>query len=389
MKTKINHTSWKNVTLAVTASFLLGGVALAEPTPTPPPIAVSLPIATLDTSIPGATVINKPVVTTNLDASLNYIGFQGDFTFDETVVTFAPPFVHAAGLTGGGNWNVSANILPGAGPIRILRVSAFALDSVPLNGSGVLYNLRMRRVSSTPGANTPLAWKPDPDNFLFIDADLNMFAPTQNDGLITITGPEGTPPPTPTPSATPTATATQPPTPTATDTPTATATATATPTATDTPTATATATPTATNTPTATPTATTNTDGYTDSNGDANGDSNSNANAHGDGDSYRNSDGNRDSYGNGDGDGDSDSNGDSDSDGDGDSDRNGHRHRHICTYANTFTYADGYRAPSANAVADVRAPDARIRQYHDVAWSWLGPDQSQRGCRHNQLVPGK
>jgi len=45
----------------------------------------------------------------------------------------------------------------------------------------------MTRVSSTPGANTPLTWQPAPDNFYFIDADLNNFAPGSTPpGSITI-----------------------------------------------------------------------------------------------------------------------------------------------------------------------------------------------------------
>jgi hypothetical protein len=123
--------------------------------------------------------------------------------------------------------------------MRTLRVSAFSLDFTPLSGSGTLYELRMLRVSSTPGASTPMTWAADPDNFIFIDADLNSHTPFQNNGLITITGPASTPSPTPTPG---------------TPTPTPTASATATPTASPTPAATATPTPSG--TPTATPTGT-------------------------------------------------------------------------------------------------------------------------------------
>ena len=78
MKTKINHTSWKSVTLAVTASLLMSGVASAGTT-----IVVSLPTDTFDTSIPIATVIIEPLNTTNIDPSLNYVGFQGDFTLTQ------------------------------------------------------------------------------------------------------------------------------------------------------------------------------------------------------------------------------------------------------------------------------------------------------------------
>ena len=217
MKTKINYTSWKIVTLAVTASLLISGAASAQtPTPSAAPVTVSLPIDTLDTTVPASTVVLKPVSTTNIDASLNYVGFQGDFTFDETVLTFSSPNpVQGAGLTGS-NWNVSGNVIPGPGPIRTLRVSAFSNDFTPLSGSGVLYQLRMLRVSGTPGASSPLTWAADPNNFFFIDTNLDSHVPAQDNGLITITGPPETP------SPTPTATATVPPTPTPTPTPTTT-----------------------------------------------------------------------------------------------------------------------------------------------------------------------
>src|SRR5438552_1212339 len=69
-------------------------------------ITVTLPTVSLDTSVPSSTVIVQSIMTTNIDPSLNYIGFQGDFTFDSSVVTFPNPVVQAAGLTGSG-WTVS------------------------------------------------------------------------------------------------------------------------------------------------------------------------------------------------------------------------------------------------------------------------------------------
>ena len=61
MKTTINHTTWKSVMLAVTASLLMSGIASAgstpTPTPTPTPIPVSLPIDSFPTSVPTTTVI--------------------------------------------------------------------------------------------------------------------------------------------------------------------------------------------------------------------------------------------------------------------------------------------------------------------------------------------
>src|ERR1051325_3654744 len=120
MKNKLNYTSWKFVVFAVLGSMLISGAAFGQtPTPSGTPITVSLPIDTLDTSIPNTTVVPKPVNTTNIDSSLHYVGFQADFNFDETILTFGTPPVMNAGLTGG-NWNVSGNVIPGGGPIRTL-----------------------------------------------------------------------------------------------------------------------------------------------------------------------------------------------------------------------------------------------------------------------------
>jgi hypothetical protein len=67
---------------------------------------------------------------------------------------------------------VSGNVLPGAGPIRTLRISAYSNDFTPLSGSGTLFNLSMTRVS--PAAqSTKLIWAAPPDEFIFIDAELN------------------------------------------------------------------------------------------------------------------------------------------------------------------------------------------------------------------------
>lgn len=197
---RLGRKTFTGLALALTVCLLASGGASAGPSRTPPTLTtVSLPTATFDISVPIDTVIIEPMVTTYIGPSLNYIGFQGDFTFDERVVSFTSPFVQAAGLTATG-WTVAANILPGAGPIRTLRVLGYVNDGLtPLNGSGILYELRMLRVSSTPNASAPLTWAAPPDNFLFIDFDLNTVTPAQNNGIITIVGPG--------PRATPTATA--------------------------------------------------------------------------------------------------------------------------------------------------------------------------------------
>jgi hypothetical protein len=110
------------------------------------------------------------VRTSAIDANHKLVGFQGDFTFDERVVSFASQPVSSAGLTG--NWNVSGNVLQGEGPIRTLRVVGFSNDFSPLMGEGTLFNLNMTQVGQ--GAqSTPLIWAAAPNQFMFIDADLN------------------------------------------------------------------------------------------------------------------------------------------------------------------------------------------------------------------------
>jgi hypothetical protein len=115
------------------------------------------------------------VTTSDIDAKNKLVGFQGDFTFDERVITFSDTPMQKAGLTRS-NWNVSGNILPGAGPIRTVRISALSTDLTPLSGSGTLFELRMTRVGNVaPG--TPLLWAAPPNHFIFIDADLNTQQP--------------------------------------------------------------------------------------------------------------------------------------------------------------------------------------------------------------------
>src|SRR4029077_14712804 len=114
-----------------------------------------------------------PVVTTAINPSSNLVGFQGDLTFDERVVTFQNDPVQKAGLTAG-NWNVAGNVLEGPGPIRTLRVSAYATDLTPLSGAGTLFELNIVKVNR---GNTQLNWTASPETFYFIDANLNTERP--------------------------------------------------------------------------------------------------------------------------------------------------------------------------------------------------------------------
>ena len=84
--------------------------------------SVALPDVTADQS---ASSFTATVRSSAIDAKNNLVGFQGDLTFDERVVTFESEPVRNAGLTAG-NWNVSGNVLPGPGPVRTLRISAFS-----------------------------------------------------------------------------------------------------------------------------------------------------------------------------------------------------------------------------------------------------------------------
>ena len=68
------------------------------------------------------------------------------------------------------------NVLPGKGPIRTLRISAYSNDFTPLSGSGTLFELRMSRVSQA-AQGTQLIWAAAPNYFIFIDADLKTQKP--------------------------------------------------------------------------------------------------------------------------------------------------------------------------------------------------------------------
>jgi hypothetical protein len=129
---------------------------------------VALPDVTADQS---RTNFISAVKTSEIDAASNLVGFQGDFTFDGRAVSFQKPPVQKGGLTAG-NWNVSGNVLAGAGPIRTLRISAFSNDFTSLSGSGTLFELRMTQVGKT-AQGTQLIWAAPPDQFIFIDGDLN------------------------------------------------------------------------------------------------------------------------------------------------------------------------------------------------------------------------
>jgi hypothetical protein len=172
-----------------TVQYDCNGSLSPTPTPSTTPAVVariSLPIANIDVTVNNFTL---PVQTSAINSADNLVGFQGDFLFDATVITFGTPQVQAGGLTSV-NWNVSASILnTGPGSNQTLRISAFSNDFTPLSGSGTLFNLNMVRISNAPGASTDLTWAIPPANFIFIDGDLNGHAPgIAVNGNVTLSG---------------------------------------------------------------------------------------------------------------------------------------------------------------------------------------------------------
>jgi hypothetical protein len=161
----------------------------------PVPISVIAPTFTMDIA-DGFGINEQTVSVSNVDPALQYNGFQGDLIFDSAI---AEPFlihgnpVARGGLTSNSPWNVSGVVLnSGPGTLKTLRISAFGntVDNV-INGSGPLFVIHWKRVSSTVGQSAPVTWAPSPNDFIFIDCNLDAWAATpQNNGMITIT--EGT-----------------------------------------------------------------------------------------------------------------------------------------------------------------------------------------------------
>jgi hypothetical protein len=165
----------------------------ANPTPMPTPLAimVALPISTIPTSMSTFTL---PVLTITVDSADDLVGFQGDLTFDPSVVTFQSTPVQAAGLTAS-KWHVSGNVM-GTGTNRTLHIVAYSPKGTPLSGSGTLFELRMKRVSNTLGASTTLTWAPSA-RFVFKTSHSDFRQPASTPrGHITIAAANPTPTPT-------------------------------------------------------------------------------------------------------------------------------------------------------------------------------------------------
>ena len=117
-----------------------------------------------------------PVTTSAIDGRNRLVGFQGDITFDERVIRFEEEPVEKAGLTSG-NWTVAGNVLPGAGPIRTLRVAGYSTDFQSFSGEGPLFQLKVSHLQEGRQGAAKLTWSVAPNQFIFIDADLKAQLP--------------------------------------------------------------------------------------------------------------------------------------------------------------------------------------------------------------------
>ena len=96
------------------------------------------------------------VTTTAIDAKNKLVGFQGDFTFDERVVTFQE-------RAGAESWTHRPAIGTYRGTFCLERDRSgrcayrpSRLDFTPLSGAGTLFELRMTK--ATPSASSELNW---------------------------------------------------------------------------------------------------------------------------------------------------------------------------------------------------------------------------------------
>ena len=130
--------------------------------------AIALPEVAVDQS---RSSFIAAVRTSAIAATSNLVGFQGDFTFDERVVTFA----ERAGAKRGSP--AATGTCRGTFCRERDRSGRCAyrpsrMTSRRSQGRGRCSNLKMIKVGQ--GAQgTPLIWAAPPDQFIFIDADLN------------------------------------------------------------------------------------------------------------------------------------------------------------------------------------------------------------------------
>lgn len=148
--------------------------------------------STVDTlSLPNISISPKsrnlviPIKVSYVGSKSKIVGFQGDFTFDSSLITFDSMPVQKAGLTAG-NWTVAGNVISSRGNLKTLRISAFANDLKPLISSGTLFELRVNQAKKS-NKIAQLIWKASPDNFVFIDTETNKQEPSAlNTGSLNI-----------------------------------------------------------------------------------------------------------------------------------------------------------------------------------------------------------
>ncbi|MEK6303455.1 MAG: C25 family cysteine peptidase [Acidobacteriota bacterium] len=146
---------------------------------------VSLPTTSVGTNVTSFSLLISVTDTTGN----NYIGAQGDFTFNETIATVVS--ASAAGITTTG-WTVQGNIQPGPGPTRTFRFFVLSQDGgvTPLAGGGTLIRLNLTKTAGgTPGSSTPLTWAVGLTGFKFLDGNtFELVDPAaQVNGTLTLT----------------------------------------------------------------------------------------------------------------------------------------------------------------------------------------------------------
>jgi len=155
--------------------------------PSAPTVAstVSLPTTSVGTNVTSFSLLISVTDTTGN----NYIGFQGDFTFNEAIATVTS--ATASGITASG-WTVQGNLLAGGPGTRTFRFIGTSNDGVtPLAGSGTLFTINLTKAAGgSVGSSTPLTWSTVPGNgFKFLDGTtFNLVDPlAQVNGLLTLT----------------------------------------------------------------------------------------------------------------------------------------------------------------------------------------------------------
>lgn len=122
-----------------------------------------------------------PVTVSKIDPAVhgNLQAFQGDFTYDSSIISFQSNPVTAGSvmINNGGQWSLMANpnLTQTNATLKTLRITAFCLNNVGLatNGaaSDTLFTLNLVRVGKA-GTETAMIWSSPPNgHFRFFDTE--------------------------------------------------------------------------------------------------------------------------------------------------------------------------------------------------------------------------